>query len=85
MTYGLDDTVPFGMFKGMTIKEVVTAGPRGKSWLAWACKNASNFALEEEVNVFIKSGKLPKKPEQPKELDFWQKIILNGVIKDVPF
>lgn len=84
MPYYLEDTIPFGMFKGMTIKDAIASGPRGKSWISWACSNAKNFSVDQEVTDYMKTGKLPK-PKKPTELDFWQKIIINGKEENVPF
>lgn len=85
MTYDLDDGVPFGMYKGQTIQEVIATGIRGKNWINWACSNATNFSVTDDVKTYMKTGKLPKKPVEPIVLDFWQKIIINGKLNDVPF
>ncbi len=49
--YGLQDKIPFGKFKGITIKEIVESN---SSYLDWALKNVQNFKLTDEVLVVIR-------------------------------
>lgn len=49
--YGLEDKIPFGKFKGNTIREIVEFN---SSYLDWALKNVQGFRLTDDVLLIIK-------------------------------
>lgn len=83
-TFSLDDVFPFGKFKGKTMKEALDI-PDGRNYVKWAIGKAI-LSLDDEAKHYAKTGKLIDKPKVDMEtLDFWQRVIIQGPIKNCPF
>jgi hypothetical protein len=87
-SYNLDSTIYFGKFKGKTMRQIVDVGSEGKNYLLWAAGKLTNFTLENDVETYIKTGKVIEvKPDLSMydENEFFDSIILNGTIDEIPF
>lgn len=82
--YGLDDKFFFGKFKGKTMKEVLDS-PDGRGYVKWAIAKPI-LSLDDEAKAYARTGKIPEKQViKMNELDFWQRVIIQGKLIDIPF
>lgn len=51
ITLGLQDTLPFGRYKGYTVKDVIDTN---KDYYAWMRKNVKSISFTEEVRMYYK-------------------------------
>lgn len=87
-SYRLDSVIYFGKFKGKTMKEIIDTGQGGKGYLLWAASKIPNFKLEKDVEVYLKTGKVIEVKEDLSMYDrkiFWDRIVIDGPLDNVPF